>query len=100
MTVSCSLLSWQPLLASTHSSTSSSMLDPHHYGKELSRLVDAFRRVGKLGGKASLTTSTENGLWKASLEIQTNPSSAAQLGPASTPTPPSAAPNQDGAAGR
>ena len=75
------------------------MLD-HHYWKELSRLVDAFRRVGKLGGKASLTTSTENGLWKASLEIQTNPSSAAQLGPASTPTPPSAAPNQDGAAGR
>merc|ERR1712016_302262 len=75
------------------------MLD-YHYWKELSRLVDAFRRVGKLGGKASLTTSTENGLWKASLEIQTNPSSAAQLGPASTPTPPSAAPNQDGAAGR
>ena len=76
------------------------MLDHHHYWKELSRLVDAFRRVGKLGGKASLTTSTENGLWKASLEIQTNPSSAAQPGPASTPTPPSAAPNQDGAAGR
>merc|ERR1712016_386493 len=75
------------------------MLD-YHYWKELSRLVDAFRRVGKLGGKASLTTSTENGLWKASLEIQTNPSSAAQLGPASTPTPPSAAPNQAGAAGR
>merc|ERR1712016_282720 len=75
------------------------MLD-YHYWKELSRLVDAFRRVGKLGGKASLTTSTENGLWKASLEIQTNPSSAAQLGPASNPTPPSAAPNQDGAAGR
>ena len=86
--------------AATTGSTSPSMLDHHHYWKELSRLVDAFRRAGKLGGKASLTTSTENGLWKASLEIQTNPSSAAQPGPASTPTPPSAAPNQDGAAGR
>ena len=99
MTVSSSLLSGQPL-GSTHSTTSPSMLDHHHYWKELSRLVDAFRRVGKLGGKASLTTSTENGLWKASLEIQTNPLSAAQPGPASTPTPLSAAPNQDGAAGR
>ena len=67
------------------------MLD-HHYWKELSRLVDAFRRVGKLGGKASLTTSTENGLWRASLDIQTNPSTAVQPGHASTPTPYSAAP--------
>ena len=76
------------------------MLDQHHYWKELSRLVDAFRRVGKLGGKASLTTSTENGLWKASLEIQTNPVSAAQPGPASPPTAQPAAPNQEDAAGR
>ena len=75
------------------------MLD-HHYWRELSRLVDAFRRVGKMGGKATLTSSTENGLWRASLDIQTNPSTAAQPGLASTPTPHSAAPNQDGAAGR
>merc|ERR1711884_534795 len=86
--------------AATTGSTSPSMLDQHHYWKELSRLVDAFRRVGKLGGKTSLTTSTENGLWKASLEIQTNPSSAAQPGPASPPTAQPAAPNQEDAAGR
>ena len=75
------------------------MLD-HHYWRELSRLVDAFRQVGKMGGKATWTSSTENGLWRASLDIQTNPSPAAQPGLASTPTPHSAAPNQDGAAGR
>ena len=57
-------------------------------------------RVGKMGGKATLTSSTENGLWRASLDIQTNPSPAAHPGLASTPTPHSAAPNQDGAAGR
>ena len=84
---------------STHSTTTTSMLD-HHYWRELSRLVDAFRQVGKMGGKATLTSSTENGLWRASLDIQTNPSPAAQPGLASTPTPHSAAPNQDGAAGR
>ena len=67
------------------------------FGKRTSRAIDC---ALTFSGKASLTTSTENRLWKASLEIQTNPSSAAQLGPASTPTPPSAAPNQDGAAGR
>ena len=76
-----------------------SMLD-HLYWRELSRLVDAFRRVGKMGGKATLTSSTENGLWRASLDIQTNPSTAAQPDKASTSSPYSTAPSQDGAAGR
>ena len=95
MIVSSSLLSGQPL-----GSTSPSMLDQHHYWIEYSRLVDAFRRVGKLGGKASLTASTEDGLWRASLEIQTRPVSAAQPGPASPPTAQPAAPHQEDAAGR
>ena len=95
MIVSSSLLSGQPL-----GSTSPSMLDQHHYWIEYSRLVDAFRRVGKLGGKASLTASTEDGLWRASLEIQTRPVSAAQPGPVSPPTAQPAAPHQEDAAGR
>ena len=86
--------------ATTYAALLTSMLVQHHYWRELSRLVEAFRRVGKMGGKATLTSSTENGLWRASLDIQTNPSTAAQPGLASTPTPHSAAPNQDGAAGR
>ena len=57
--------------AATTGPTSPSMLDQHHYWIEFSRLVDAFRRVGKLGGKASLTASTEDGLRRAGLEIQT-----------------------------
>ena len=93
--MSSSLLSRQPL-----GSTSPSMLDQHHYWIEYSRLVDAFRRVGKLGGKASLTASTEDGLWRASLEIQTRPASAAQPGPVSPPTAQPAAPHQEDAAGR
>ena len=76
------------------------MLDQHHYWSEYSRLVDVFRRVGKLGGKASLTASTEGGLWKASLEIQTSPVSAAQPGPAAPSTAKPAAPGQEDAAGR
>ena len=76
------------------------MLDQHHYWIEYSRLVDVFRRVGKLGGKASLTASTEGGLWKASLEIQTSPVSAAQPGPAAPSTAQPAAPGQEDAAGR
>ena len=54
-----------------HSTTTTGMLDRNCW-RESSCLVDVFRRVGKMGGKASLTTSTENGLW-ASLDIQTNP---------------------------
>ena len=50
-----------------------------------------------MGGKASLTTSTEDGHWRASLDIQTNLSTDAQPGQASTSTPYSAAPGQDGA---
>ena len=76
------------------------MLDLHHYSIEYSRLVDVFRRVGKLGGKASLTASTEDGLWRASLEIQTHPVSVAQPGPARHPTAQPAAPHQEDAAGR
>ena len=64
--MSSSLLSRQPL-----GSTSPSMLDLHRYWIEYSRLVDVFRRVGKLGGTASLTASTKDGLCRASLEIQT-----------------------------
>ena len=86
--------------AATTGSTSPSMLDQHHYWIEFSRLVDAFRRVGKLGGKASLTASTEDGLWRASLEIQTHPVSVAQPGPARHPTAQPAAPHQEDAAGR
>ena len=74
------------------------MLDQHHYWIEFSRLVDAFRRVGKLGGKASLTASTEDGLWRAGLEIQTRLVSAAKPGPASPPTAQPAAPSWFGAA--
>ena len=76
------------------------MLDQHHYWIEYSRLVDVFRRVGKLGGTASLTASTKDGLWRASLEIQTRPASAAQPGPVSPPTAQPAAPHQEDAAGR
>ena len=75
------------------------MLD-HNCWRELSCLVDVFRRVGKMGGKASLTTSTEDGHWRASLDIQTNLPTAAHPGQASAPTPYSAAPGQDGAAAR
>ena len=76
------------------------MLDQHHYWIEYSRLVDGFRRVGKLGGTASLTASTKDGLWRASLEIQTRPAPAAQPGPVSPPTAQPAAPHHEDAAGR
>jgi len=76
------------------------MLDQHHYWIEYSRLVDVFRRVGKLGGTASLTASTKDGLWRASLEIQTRPAPAAQPGPVSPPTAQPAAPHHEDAAGR
>ena len=95
MIVSSSLLSGQPL-----GSTSPSMLDQHHYWIEYSRLVDVFCRVGKLGGTASLTASTKDGLWRASLEIQTRPAPAAQPGPVSPPTAQPAAPHHEDAAGR
>ena len=76
------------------------MLDQHHFWIEYSRLVDVFRRVGKLGGTASLTASTNDGLWRASLEIQTRPAPAAQPGPVCPPTAQPAAPHHEEAAGR
>ena len=98
VSVSSSVLTWQPQLACPHSTTVTGMKDYHW--RELSRIVDVFRRVGRAGGKASLTTSTEGGHWKASLDIQMNLPTAAHPGQASAPTPYSAAPGQDGAAAR
>ena len=81
-----------------HSTTATGM--EHQHWREFSRIVDVFRRVGRAGGKASLTTSTEGGQLKASLEIQMNLSTDAHSGQANATTLYSAAPCQDGAARR
>ena len=94
--VSSSVLTWQPQLAFPHSTTATGM--KLHHWREFSRIVEIFRRVGRAGGKASLTTSTEGGHWKASLDIQMNLPTAAYPGQANATTPYSAAPGQDGAA--
>ena len=96
--VSSSVLTWQPQLAFPHSTTATGM--KLHHWREFSRIVEIFRRVGTAGGKASLTTSTEGGHWKASLDIQMNLPTAAYPGQANATTPYSAAPGQDGAARR
>ena len=83
MSVSSSVLNWQPQPASLIAPPppAISMLD-HNCCRELYCLVNVFRRVGKMGGKASLTTSTEDGHWRASLDIQMNLPTAAHPGQA------------------